>query len=68
MSEELKECKGKFHYKAVDLKKEDDLVGAFNWIDETLGGIYLLVNNAGLFNYSTILGTYSDNHGHSCPR
>ena len=59
LSEELKESKGKFHYRAVDLKKEDEIVAAFNWIDETLGGIYLLVNNAGLFNYSTILGKYA---------
>lgn len=54
-AEELKESKGKFHYKAVDLKKEDEIFGAFNWIDETLGGIYLLVNNAGLFHYTSLL-------------
>lgn len=54
-AEEVKKSKGIFHYKTVDLKKEDEVIGAFNWIDETLGGIYLLVNNAGLFYCSSLL-------------
>lgn len=31
----------------MDLTKEDEIILAFKWIEENLGGIHVLVNNAG---------------------
>ncbi|XP_046431817.1 farnesol dehydrogenase-like [Neodiprion fabricii] len=42
--------KGKFYVKQCDVSNEEDLVAAFNWVKTELGGIDVLVNNAGVIN------------------
>lgn len=48
LSEELKGSKGKFHYVKTDLTKEDEIVAAFDKIKKDVGGVDVLVNNAGI--------------------
>lgn len=42
-----------------DLTKEIEIIEAFDWIKENLGGIDVLVNNAGMTHYSKIIGDRS---------
>ncbi|XP_076646771.1 uncharacterized protein LOC143355640 [Halictus rubicundus] len=39
--------KDKFYPVQCDLVKEDDILRAFNWVEQNLGGANILVNNAG---------------------
>lgn len=47
LSDELKRSKGKFHYVKTDLTKETDIVAAFDKINNDVGGVDILINNAG---------------------
>ncbi|XP_043066044.1 farnesol dehydrogenase-like [Drosophila bipectinata] len=38
----------RFHTHKCDVSKEQDVIDAFQWIDSTLGGADVLVNNAGI--------------------
>ncbi|EDV44580.1 uncharacterized protein Dana_GF20253 [Drosophila ananassae] len=38
----------RFHARKCDVSKEQDVIDAFKWIDSTLGGADVLVNNAGI--------------------
>ncbi|KAH8267581.1 hypothetical protein KR026_007682 [Drosophila bipectinata] len=38
----------RFHIHKCDVSKEQDVIDAFQWIDSTLGGADVLVNNAGI--------------------
>ncbi|XP_075238671.1 farnesol dehydrogenase-like [Lycorma delicatula] len=48
LKSKLKEKKGKFHPVKTDLAEEKDIISAFEWVDKNLGGIHILVNNAGI--------------------
>lgn len=52
----LTEEVGSFHFKECDLSQEQDIVNAFEWIDETFGGISILVNAAGVLRPTSMLG------------
>lgn len=47
---------GRFYPLACDLTDENDILKAFKWIDENIGGIHFMINNAGIVRISTILG------------
>ncbi|XP_969915.1 farnesol dehydrogenase [Tribolium castaneum] len=44
---ELCEHKGKLYAYKADLSKEEEIVEAFKWIEENVGPVHILVNNAG---------------------
>jgi len=47
---------GRFYPLACDLTDENDILKAFKWIDENIGGIHFMINNAGIIRISSILG------------
>lgn len=46
---------GQFRPLECDLTNENDILKAFKWIDENIGGIHFLINNAGIVRFSPIL-------------
>ncbi|RZF36996.1 hypothetical protein LSTR_LSTR004684 [Laodelphax striatellus] len=48
MAERLKGEKGKVYALRADVTKEDEVVAAFEWIRKNLGGVDILINNAGV--------------------
>ncbi|XP_046393904.1 farnesol dehydrogenase-like [Ischnura elegans] len=48
LSKSLAGRKGKLHAVKADVGKEDDVVEAFDWVRKNLGGVHVLVNNAGI--------------------
>ncbi|KAH8397951.1 hypothetical protein KR222_007064 [Zaprionus bogoriensis] len=44
----------RFHYRKCDVSDEQQVIEAFAWIDQTLGGADVLVNNAGIVRHTTI--------------
>uniref|UniRef100_A0A2S2Q317 Dehydrogenase/reductase SDR family member 11 n=1 Tax=Sipha flava TaxID=143950 RepID=A0A2S2Q317_9HEMI len=52
---------GKFYPLECDLTNENDILKAFKWIDDNLGGIHFLINNAGIVRISSIMGGSTDN-------
>lgn len=56
LKQSLTEEAGSFHFKECDLRQEQDIVDAFEWIDETFGGISILVNAAGVLRPTSMLG------------
>jgi len=47
---------GCFYPLECDLTNENDILAAFKWIDENIGGIHFMINNAGIIRISPILG------------
>ncbi|KAG8277880.1 Dehydrogenase/reductase SDR member 11 [Homalodisca vitripennis] len=47
---------GKFHPVKCDLKQEEEILAAFDWVEKELGGADVLVNNAGTSDLNTIQG------------
>lgn len=47
--------KGRFHACKCDVSNEKDIVSAFKWIDDTLGGADVLVNNAGVLKTALLI-------------
>lgn len=56
IAESLKGAKGKLHAVKCDLRNEDDILKAFQWTTKELGGVDVLVNNAGVAVTATIAG------------
>lgn len=42
----------------VDLSHEEEILRAFQWAEENIGGIDVLVNSAGIGGTSTLLGKF----------
>lgn len=53
---EEKNFSGRFFTVACDLTNETDILNAFKWIDENIGGIHFMINNAGIIRIAKILG------------
>lgn len=49
---------GQFYPLECDLTNENDILKAFKWIDNNIGGIHFLINNAGIVRISSIMGKY----------
>ncbi|RZC32643.1 adh short, KR and/or Epimerase domain containing protein [Asbolus verrucosus] len=47
-AEELGDKKGKLHPYKVDLTKEEEVLEAFKWVEDNVGPVHILVNNAGV--------------------
>ncbi|KAH8402683.1 hypothetical protein KR215_005960 [Drosophila sulfurigaster] len=45
----------RFHFRKCDVSDEQQVIDTFAWVDQTLGGADVLVNNAGKLAYVTIL-------------
>lgn len=55
----LQDCIGKFYPVKCDLTVEDDILNAFKWVTDNLGGVNVLVNNAGTGRFETLVGLKS---------
>ncbi|XP_065082198.1 farnesol dehydrogenase-like [Ochlerotatus camptorhynchus] len=45
----------RFHAVRCDVSKEEDILKTFQWIEETLGGADVLVNNAGIYRNTKLI-------------
>nr|CAD7266288.1 unnamed protein product [Timema shepardi] len=50
----LKRAPGKLYAVKADIAKEEDIIAAFDWIKKNLGGVDILINNAGLGTSETL--------------
>lgn len=46
---------GKVHIKVCDVTDEQAVKNVFSWVDSTLGGVSILINNAGILKVSSLL-------------
>ena len=53
---ELKYEKGSFYPLQCDISKEEDILKSFEWTQKQLGGVDILINNAGIFFSDLIIG------------
>lgn len=56
LEKELQGKSGKFYYKKCDLRSEEEILEAFKWVKNTLKRVDVLVNNAGVWKSSDLLG------------
>ncbi|XP_046754011.1 farnesol dehydrogenase-like [Diprion similis] len=54
LGEKLKGAKGKLWAKKCDVTKEEEILEVVEWIKKTLGGIDVLINNAGMAYFASI--------------
>jgi NAD(P)-dependent dehydrogenase (short-subunit alcohol dehydrogenase family) len=47
---------GKLYPVKCDVSKEAELKSAFDWVEETLGGVDILINNAAIDPHSNLIG------------
>jgi len=55
LSKKLAGKKGKLHALKVDVTKEEEILKAFKWVTNNLGPVHILVNNAGIGQYNTLI-------------
>jgi NADP+-dependent farnesol dehydrogenase len=55
-SSKLHDLTGELHPVHCDVTKEQDILAAFSWIKEHLGGIDIMINNAGVAHQSFLAG------------
>ncbi|XP_046431814.1 farnesol dehydrogenase-like [Neodiprion fabricii] len=54
LREELKNEEGELYARKCDVSKEEEILAVFEWIEENLGGVDVLVNNAGLMHAASL--------------
>lgn len=47
---------GKFHAVKCDVTKENEVNDIFDWIKESLGRVDIMINNAGAFKQTSLIG------------
>jgi len=52
----VKECSGTLYAVKADVSKEEEIVALFKWVKNNLGGVDVLINNAGITGSSTLHG------------
>ena len=52
----MKGCSGTLYAVKADVSKEEEIVALFKWIKNNLGGVDVLINNAGIPGNSTLHG------------
>ena len=55
LAQGLEECTGKLYPVECDVSKEESIVAAFAWVQENLGPVNVLVNNAGMTKESSLI-------------
>lgn len=53
------ECNGKVYPMACDVRQEEEIIKVFKWAEEELGGVDVMINNAGVIVNEPIIGKYS---------
>lgn len=53
---EEKNFSGKFYPLQCDLLEPNDILNSFKWIDENIGAIHFMINNAGITRIKTVMG------------
>lgn len=64
----LQSAPGKLHALKCDVTNETDVQAAFKWIKTNLGGVDILINNAGAAYSSKLISTFSDDYYHHQPQ
>lgn len=54
MADELKNAAGKVYAVKCDVSDQESVKTAFKWIAQNLGGVDVLVNNAGVYKFEAI--------------
>jgi len=52
----VKGCSGTLYAVKADVSKEEEVVALFKWVKNNLGGVDVLINNAGIPGKSTLHG------------
>ncbi|XP_076295812.1 uncharacterized protein LOC143216546 [Lasioglossum baleicum] len=55
LAENLEDCPGNLHPVECDVSKEESVISAFAWVQENLGPVNVLVNNAGITKESSLI-------------
>lgn len=56
LANSLEGASGKLHAIECDVTKEESTIAAFSWIEENLGSLDLIINNAGIAKESSLTG------------
>lgn len=56
LASSLEGAPGKLHAIECDVTKEESTTAAFSWIEENLGSLDLMINNAGIAKESSLTG------------
>lgn len=56
LANELSSAEGKLYSRKCDLCVESDINEAYAWVEDTLGGADVVVNNAGITDNTPLLG------------
>ncbi|KAJ4433792.1 hypothetical protein ANN_16104 [Periplaneta americana] len=54
LKKKLKGASGTLYPLKADVSKEEDVATAFKWVKDNLGGVDVLINNAGVASYSSL--------------
>jgi NAD(P)-dependent dehydrogenase (short-subunit alcohol dehydrogenase family) len=57
LKNDVKGFGGSLYPLKADLSREEEVVAAFTWVKNNLGGVDVLINNAGITGRSTLHGT-----------